>query len=122
MSETKHTPGSWRVGRTITGSEDIQLWGLTGNGREKYDCFVVAPAYTVAEVSGIGKGECRANARLIAAAPDLLAACKGMVEWFAGMDDITLEDGASEAIAAARAAIALADGGPKKSIEIPRAP
>lgn len=75
--KAQHTPGPWHIGRTITGSEeDIQLSGLTGDGAKKYDCFVVAPAYTVAGVGGIGKEECRANARLIAAAPELLEACK----------------------------------------------
>ena len=110
----QHTPGPWHIGRTITGSEeDIQLSGLTGDGRKKYDCFVVAPAYTVAGVGGIGKEETRANARIIASAPALLGALKDCVESLERLPDL---DGAyrQTCINQARAAIALAEGGVNK--------
>ena len=53
MSETKHTPGLWIAYGT---------WVSTSDGPLIADC------------------DTDANADLIAAAPDLLAACEGLVE------------------------------------------
>lgn len=76
MNKPKHTPGPWYVhlerhaaGTTphVTTSKKIGLWDhpvCTFNGT-KYQ----------------SEAETKANARLIAAAPDLLAACKRMSEW-----------------------------------------
>ena len=54
-----------------------------------------------------------ANARLIAAAPELLAACRAMVSWndFAADEDSDLESLYEEAIRRARTAITKAEGG-----------
>lgn len=67
MSKEKHTPGPWKVAK-----------------RQRYTIDVVVPAvskntigYTIAQVSTAGEGE--ANARLIAAAPDLLAALEAAI-------------------------------------------
>lgn len=56
---TEHTPGPWREGRD---------WYIIENGYG----FAVGSAASV----HIGKEQCRANARLMAAAPDLLEACR----------------------------------------------
>jgi hypothetical protein len=55
-----------------------------------------------------GLAETTANARLMAAAPDLLAALKGMIEYFV---DCSIDDYSdTETMQAARAAIAKATG------------
>ena len=70
--ETNHTPGAWG----IQGKNIRHYWG----GSKEY-------AHTsICDVSGQGVASLeRANARLIAAAPELLAACEDLVnlwdEW-----------------------------------------
>lgn len=52
-----------------------------------------------------------ANARLISAAPDLLAALKAILHWRVPHDDVlTVTDGSREAIARARDVVAKATG------------
>jgi hypothetical protein len=63
----KHTPGPW----TVNGLVVVSL---------SEDCVVHLPSMTDTPID-----ECRANARLIAAAPDLLAACKAVRDAFAPM-------------------------------------
>ena len=58
---SKHTPGPW----TTTNRGD-EVWAG--------DTFICRPAATQDRIGGMQLGECRANARLIAAAPDLLEA------------------------------------------------
>lgn len=65
--EKKHTPGPWRYCKT--------------NGSPTHGEHVIAgakPGY-LAEVRDCGSGDVGANARLIAAAPDLLEALKGVL-------------------------------------------
>jgi len=72
--ETKHTPGPWIVGRTITGSEEMaEFVGLNSEGEKRFNAMVIAPSYAIAGVGGVGREECLANARLIASAPDMAA-------------------------------------------------
>ena len=61
MSQAKHTPGPWRV---------VKDWDVSGH------------AYTVANgaASVLDDDESSANARLIAASPELLAALKETLE------------------------------------------
>ena len=61
---TKHTPGPWRVQRQNP-SPTTGEWMISGAN----------PGY-LAEVRDCGSGDVQANARLIAAAPDLLDALK----------------------------------------------
>ena len=64
---TQHTPGPWRYAR--------------GNGSPTTGEHMIAgatPGY-LAEVRDVGSGSVVANARLIAAAPELLAALKNAV-------------------------------------------
>lgn len=67
----KHTPGPWKVRKE---------W--QGDGKEVYpDVKVkIGQPSELCVVDGIYE-ECAANARLIAAAPDLLAKCVKVVDW-----------------------------------------
>ena len=75
MTTTQHTPGDWDV----CGWQDLTVNATTPNGNV---CTIVLmtggdayrPAYEHTQLE-----EWQANARLIAAAPDLLAAAKRMV-------------------------------------------
>lgn len=79
MSELKHTPGPWRVDET----KDLGAYGVwtdypthpgyDGAGYESQICDVIPLG------KEISRDQRDANARLIAAAPDLLAACKEFV-------------------------------------------
>jgi hypothetical protein len=64
MSEEKHTPGPWKVANDV----DVQA-GPSG-------CLAYV---SVAGGRGRTLGEAAANAKLCAAAPDLLAACEAML-------------------------------------------
>jgi len=64
-------------------------------------------AYDVSVVRNVGNQDNEANARLIAAAPDLLEACKAVVKFW---DSITEEDCVNNIHVQARAAIAKATG------------
>lgn len=89
MSDSKHTPGSWTMRADPTG----------GMSHEIYGSFVtIARTYAAAR-------EHEANARLIAAAPDLLAACKAIAKCFGGNEDQVWPE-----ITAVRNAIAKAEG------------
>lgn len=57
--EHKHTPGPWKVCRANP-SPTTGEWMIAG----------AEPGY-LAEVRDLGRGQCEANARLIAVAPDL---------------------------------------------------
>lgn len=99
MSEHKHTPGPWEVD-----GEDI----LANSG----DTTVAMTFWTNQRCPD---DECRANARLIAAAPELLAACEELlklVDDLEGMAAMPLTpECTSKEVAKAKAAIAKAKGG-----------
>lgn len=118
---SKHTPGPWQTGR-----EDMQSYdGATGepfssvyanDPRGKMHMGSRLPL-VVARMPGgeVDREEEKANARLIASAPDLLTACKALVEYQESTDlDDEPEDGeygdGKRAMLAARAAIAKAEG------------
>lgn len=61
--KTKHTPGPWQVGESISGKPLI----------------VTKSHGTIAQPTGGFENEIKANARLIAAAPDLLAIVKELL-------------------------------------------
>jgi len=87
----KHTPGPWSI------------YSITFKGYHQIAC---AQGGRVCQVVPF-KDEYKANARLIAAAPDLLEALKSMCEGFSA-----LKDSDFPALAKARAAIAKAEGKP----------
>jgi hypothetical protein len=97
VAKAKHTPGPWKVRKE---------WH--GDGQEVYPNRKVSIGQPseVCVVSGI-YGECKANARLIAAAPDLLEALQLAAEAMGGSTDPTLLGRADKA---AQAAIAKATG------------
>ena len=115
MSETakaNHTPGPWQID-----SEDCQWW-IYGGGDARATTGIAKCDLIVNAVMGICKqqnvirqrmpdGEREANARLIAAAPDLLDVCKRIVTYYAG----ETRPEAVFKLDAARAAIAKAEGG-----------
>lgn len=72
----KHTPGPWKAER-LEGDHDLtgDNWAVTGPG----NCFI-------ADVNDADDGDNEANARLISAAPDLLAVANAVVQRYG--DDI----------------------------------
>lgn len=88
---TEHTPGPWRVGEEIKSSKRLVYIRIEYDGGESslsntcvYPHRKDGSTYSTETRNEFGEDrpepavedeECRANARLIAAAPDLLAAC-----------------------------------------------
>ena len=104
---TQHTPGPWTI--EDAGESDIK-------GEKYWDCEIRVPhrASIVrlmdshhCEEFGFSAEETQANARLIAAAPDLLAALEEIYREFGDMGG---PEGWSESVMKARAAIAKAKG------------
>lgn len=100
--ETKHTEGPWTYTKFAQSAEDLELMKKHGIEptllcNNEGQAIVMAGDYRVALVDchtkfkrGNGhKTECavrEANARLIAAAPELLAALEGLIEGVAALD------------------------------------
>jgi hypothetical protein len=79
MSDTKHTPGPWVPNDQHSGSE---IWRVeSDNGNWANDGYIIA--------SLLGP-DAEANARLIAAAPDLLKALRWIMRECDGHPDIAL--------------------------------
>ena len=95
--KTKHTPGPWNVKDSDT------VVGPAGN--VVAECCGYSDKATTPEQQAQGGRE--SNARLIAAAPELLEACRLIVLAYGHMDDLT-----NPYVAAARAAIRKAEEGP----------
>ena len=83
MSEAKHTPGPWLVD-AVFGERDRDIilgYDIPGAGSP----VLIASVYDEADDDGnprdfpISREAGGANAQLVAAAPDLLAACKAVV-------------------------------------------
>lgn len=106
--EHKHTPGPWRVGRHFTDDEGYREIAIEATVRG-IECV---PASVVLQFANYG-GMQEANARLIAAAPELLEALKGLDEAYcrAGAE-LTKEERHEDRLRliAARAAISKATG------------
>lgn len=104
----KHTPGPWEVADLPHGTLSIVVRTKSPN-KTKFG------ASRYAAIGGFDRSdldqyaEALANARLIAAAPDLLEACWAMVTSFHGVE--WMEKHMQESIAMGRAAIAKATGG-----------
>jgi hypothetical protein len=84
MSESKHTPGKWRVRTRLIAGEVV-------------DCFVAADSFQGypydSEILGDdeyreGIGRRLADCHLIAAAPDLLAACQASADGVKGWQEL----------------------------------
>lgn len=106
---SKHTPGPWAVRRW---SWPTQVEGSIHQVISA-DSFPTAfvPAWDKPEPGEVEAGdEARANARLIAAAPELLEACKLIVSAFDALKPASAARNEPLQINAARAAIAKAEG------------
>lgn len=105
---TKHTPGPWRIGKTSgwSGTEVKAIASVAWCAK--------ASSYSSSwgESQEISADEALANAHLIAAAPDLLAACEACMTLLVRYENksIAPEVGTGAAINAAHAAIAKARG------------
>ncbi len=91
---SKHSPAPW-------------YWTKNGNWQEGSGKWLASQTGMVLDYSGCGTHKCdvtEEDAHLIAAAPELLAALKGMIEVFGdkfGMGDSSVCDDARAAIAKA---------------------
>lgn len=97
MTQAQHTPGPWAFTADMYGLDNMRVFGVndaTGNG--------------IANCGYDGRGECKANARLIAAAPDLLAALDRVDAYLSPFDGE--EDAYAEIRSAIQQAIAKAKG------------
>ncbi len=92
---SKHTQGPWKYG--------IELSSRSGEWLISFDAGYRGRGIDIAETRP-GSGQEEANARLIAAAPELLDALQDMIDYY-GSASATVE-----ALTAARAAIAKAKG------------
>lgn len=106
MSEAKFTPGPWAVEDPFGDSLSIVV------GKETYDWRFVAHVHTDIEKGPapkpIGKAQMAANARLIAAAPDMYAALTALLDAQYDGDPRRQED--CPLCIAARAALSKARG------------
>ena len=97
---TKHTPAPWEMGPIIA-SEDIFILADNRKAAIARASNLETYANTFEKLRPLA-AECEANARLIAAAPDLLEALKAILDETGGMGG---------PFTTARAAIAKATGG-----------
>jgi len=83
MEKTKHTPGPWTLSArpTYQSENDKAFWFR--------DVVNEPRTVRIARVSGVGEDRAMANARLIAAAPDLLEACKWALAAEKALPEIT---------------------------------
>lgn len=109
-TQAKHTPGPWHVG---TGNGEGSIFADAGRMRLESGGTTL---YPICKINGSWAGredETAANARLIAAAPDLLdrlAYIADMAEFSIDDANLDLADKLNEIVRIARAAIARATG------------
>ena len=85
-TDPEATPGPWRTdeqSRPVFGGDGAVRWV---DVRGEDDAFVCRLDYPYLDPAGRARVE--ANARLIAAAPDLLAACLGARQWLYGNEEV----------------------------------
>jgi hypothetical protein len=77
-----HTPGPWEYShRNWRGQASERRWFVTGDHHDDEDGEPVCTAVCQVERNPTSWPVCENNARLIAAAPCLLAACKEAADW-----------------------------------------
>ena len=104
MGEVKHTPGPWRLRTNRHAATNGESWGWVS---ENTDANISLPGLSRFEWQG---DTGRANARLIAACPDLLEALKALQLQALQSPDLLKTEWGQEALEVARAAIAKATG------------
>lgn len=108
---SKHTTAPWHVGMR-NGHNACHVYAY--NGKDQYSDAGICSVYGLPmhrKLDELEESESFANARLIAAAPELLEALKNMVESFGGRADAHLtNDKNVQSVNQARAAIAKAEG------------
>lgn len=106
---TKHTPGPWHIGR-----KEFDRHGGTAIQGSVPTAEISGAGYAALVSLGASEAEMHANAALIAAAPDMLAALRAglaaLRSAFANAETCDVPDYADEAEAAMVAAIAKAGG------------
>ena len=109
MSDKKHTPGPWEV-RADPSHYDSFTTVVAGSGEQRKGML----REMIVEIGGwAGIETAEANARLIAAAPDLLAACQRLVTLIDESDqwsDVVSGTAMGEIVNEARTAVAKAEG------------
>jgi hypothetical protein len=99
-----HTPGPWHVERD---GDETMVW--SGRTEQQAQWAIADVCGTASGIVGLRLGEGIANARLIAAAPDLLAALKAIAA--IQYNRLDAEQGElSQHVEIAKAAIAKAEG------------
>ena len=102
MSETRWTPGPWEIKSEFVGPLKIVAGDdefIFGNGKLE-----------VAYVGADTFDQCRANARLISAAPDMYDALEMLIGWEDTIRTYIPNGGLHSALTAARSALAKARG------------
>ena len=111
---TQHTPGPWRIGEYRTGISDSWREGESLYERSIYSADQIKIAVCDQWIGDKESAEAKANAALIAAAPELLAALERMTGEFLMQIQFSVEGGNAEkfhaCLAQARAAIRAAKG------------
>ena len=104
---TKHTSGPWFAGRAH--------FGLSGDYTPLVRAGDTARVLCLMNLSGAyngyaGKEQAEADARLMAASPDMLPALRKAESFIAGFEGDELQEGIDEMLSEIRAAIAKAEG------------
>jgi hypothetical protein len=125
---SKHTPGPWVatcsdvVGERPIGDSGLRFWNVEESDGPKYRGNV-ASVFSAEHIGGITIAERNANARLIAAAPDLLEALEGTLGLLRQAQDILTAylhpDSARDGDEAVSALLGLLDGPEQRAIETP---
>lgn len=108
MSESNHTPGPWEFDPENYGVCNHPGYGILDANRDSLRVTVHER-----DLSGRVYSSAASNARLIAAAPDLLEACKLVVEYYPAFEhlgDCEARELSAIAIKTCHAAIAKATG------------
>jgi hypothetical protein len=101
----KHTPGPWEWAKQRAPNGGA-YWDIIEPSRQAHDRIAMCGPWTASRC-GV---EAAANARLVSAAPDLLAALESAVEWMGQYDNPYMCEWTAEILAASRAAISKATG------------
>ena len=109
---SKHTPGPWSVGEVSHKKQRVDIDSLHADQTVGHQTWRgLARAYGCEDMPAEGTAVMLSNARLIAAAPELLEALEQMVSVFLDTEGIHGES-ENDAMDAAYAAIAKATGEP----------